>query len=338
MKKTLYLALILAFAACSSEEKQQPSATGRAGELLVVMNNRQFEGPAGEAIREVFQAQVPMVLTEEPMFDVVQIEEESFVKMFETHRHIFMVDIIDTLSKATLEIRKDVWSYPQAVIRVQAPSDSVFRRVVEANARAFTDHYLAAERERIINAYNRIPNNEARQAVRDKFGFELAIPEGFYVAKEGDGFLWIRSTGTREDLEMSVLIATLEYKDPAIDFSPETIRMRRDSLTQLYIPGEFEGSYMTTYPELSPEFREVNFNGYYAVEARSLWRVEKDFMGGPFINYTLVDEPRNRLVILDGFVYFPNKEKRDYLRQLEALIYSLEFPQKEEEAGLASGE
>ncbi len=335
MKKIMYFAVILLLAACSTERPQKPSATGRAGELLVVMNTSKFEGPAGDAVREVFEAQVPMVLTFEPMFDLVQIQEESFVKLFETHRHIFMADISENHSKATIEISRDVWSYPQMVIRVKAPNDSIFQRVMEANAQTFTDHYIATERERVINANNRMPNHEARRIIRDKFGYEMAVPQGYFVAVQDDAFVWLRRTGTREDLEMGVLIATLEYKDPAIDFAPETIRLRRDSLTHKYIPGQFEGSFMTTYPELEPEFREVNFNGYYAVEARSLWRVEGDFMGGPFVNYTLVDEARNRLVILDGFVYAPKFDKRDYLRQLEALIYSLKFPEGENQVAVA---
>jgi len=329
MKKIMYFAVILLLAACSTERPQKPSATGRAGEMLVVMNSGKFEGPAGEAVRQVFKAQVPMVMSFEPMFDLVQIQEESFVKMFETHRHIFMADISESHPKATIEISRNVWSHPQMVIRVKAPNDSIFRRVMEANAQTFTEHYIAIERERVINANNRMPNLEARNIIREKFGYEMAIPEGYLVAAQGDAFVWIRRTGTRDDLEMGVIIATLPYTDPAIDFSYETIRMRRDSLTYQYIPGQFEGSFMTTYPELMPEFREVNFNGRYAVEARSLWRVEKDFMGGPFINYTLVDEARNRLVIIDGYVYAPKFDKRDYLRQLEALIYSLKFPEGE---------
>jgi hypothetical protein len=331
MKKILYFTVILLLAACTTERPQKPSATGRAGELLVVMSGKQYEGPAGEALREVFQAQVPMQLAYEPMFDIVQIQEENFVKMFETHRHIFMADISESITKATIEISRDVWSYPQMVIRVKAPNDSIFRRVMQANAQTFTDHYIAVERERVNNAHRQIPNLEAQAAVSEMFGYQMSVPEGFFVASKGENFIWLRRTGTRDDLEMGVLIATLEYKDPAIDFSHETIRMRRDSLTYKYIPGQFEGSYMTTYPELMPEFREVNFNGYYALEARSLWRVENDFMGGPFVNYTLVDERNKRLVILDGFVYAPKFDKRDYLRQLEALIYSLKFPEEEKE-------
>jgi len=335
MKKILYFVVILILASCSTDRPAQPSATGRAGEMLVVMNRSQFEGAAGEVVREVFQAQVPMMLAYEPMFDLVQIQEENFVKMFETHRHIFMADISEKHPKATMEISRDVWSQPQMVIRVKAPNDSIFRRVLEVNGQSFIDHYITVERERVINANRRMPNLEAQGVVKEVFGYGMAIPEGYFVAKRDENFVWIRRTGTRDDLEMGVLIATLPYTGPDYDFSPEVISARRDSLTKKYIPGQFDGSFMTTYPEIRPQFREVNFNGYYSVEARSLWRVEGDFMGGPFVNYTLVDEANNRLVILDGFVYAPKFDKRDYLRQLEAMIYSLRFPEREKEVAKA---
>jgi hypothetical protein len=48
-------------------------------------------------------------------------------------------------------------------------------------------------------------------------------------------------------------------------------------------------------------------------------------MGGPFINYTLVDGKRNKVVTIDGYVYAPSAPKRDMMIQMEALIYSLKF-------------
>lgn len=329
MKSLVLIFVVLMAVGCKTDRPPRPSATGRAGELLVVMDRNLYDGLAGNAVREVFQAQVPMVLTFEPMFDLVQIPKENFIKMFETHRHIFMADISEEHHKATLEISRDVWSSPQMVIRIKAPNDSVFRRIMEANKQSFIDHYILVERERVNNANKRMPNHQAQNVVREVFGYEMVIPEGYFVAGRSENFVWIRRTGTRDDLEMGVLIATLPYSEPEHDFNHNVIRTRRDSITQRHIPGQFPGSFMTTYPELSPVFREVNFNGHYAVEARSLWRVEGDFMGGPFINYTLVDQARNRLVILDGFVYAPKFDKRNYLRQLEAIIFSLTFPQTE---------
>ncbi len=324
-----HFSLLTLFSCGATDRPAKPSATGRAGEMLVVMDSNLWDGVAGESVRNTFQQLEPMFLQPEPLFDLVPIDNRSFVPMFETHRHIFMASIDPSLPRATIEMTRDVWSYPQMVIRVKAPNDSILEVVMERNAEAFVDRYLAVEKERLINAYKRMTNHSARQAVYDKFGISMVVPEGYYVAVEGEQFMWLRRTGTREDLDMGVLIASLPYRDPAIDFSFETIAARRDSLTRQFIPGQLPGSFMTTYPELTPQFREISFNGRYAVEARSLWRVEGDFMGGPFVNYTVVDEHTNRVFIFDGFVYAPKFDKRDYLRQVKAVIYSVEFPDQE---------
>ena len=83
---------------------------------------------------------------------------------------------------------------------------------------------------------------------------------------------------------------------------------------------------MTVSEEYMPIIsNKIDFNGKFAVETRGLWELENDFMGGPFVNYTLVDEKRNKVITLDGYVYAPNAPKRDLMIQMEALIYSLKF-------------
>ena len=48
--------------------------------------------------------------------------------------------------------------------------------------------------------------------------------------------------------------------------------------------------------------------------------MKNDFMGGPYVHYTFVDEENSRVINLDGFVYAPKFNKREYLRELEALL------------------
>lgn len=71
--------------------------------------------------------------------------------------------------------------------------------------------------------------------------------------------------------------------------------------------------------------QSFRLNGNYTVEIRGLWRVEGDFMGGPFVSLSSLDLARKRVVTAEGFLYSPKYDKRDYLRQLEAVIYSLTF-------------
>lgn len=325
--------MVLLITSCGRVERPtKPSASGRAGELLLVTETRIYEGPVGQAFNNVFRAPVPMLPQGEPMFNVIFIPKRDFAKIFETHRHIFFLDIDETLTSPTIEITRDHWSYPQLVVRVKAPDEASAIRIIENNAQTFYDRFIAVEYLRLQNAYDRMIKRPSWRAVKEDFGVEISVPEGYFVARRENNFIWLRKSATNEEFDQAVMIWTLDYTDPAVDFDEDVIWARRDSITRRYIPGQFPGTYMTTYRgemELRPTFREVSFNGKYAIEARSLWRVEGDFMGGPFVTYTFVDEATNRLFMVDGWVFAPKYRKRDYMRQVETIIWSMRFPAEE---------
>ncbi|MEA2041959.1 MAG: DUF4837 family protein, partial [Bacteroidota bacterium] len=72
-------------------------------------------------------------------------------------------------------------------------------------------------------------------------------------------------------------------------------------------------------------FEKTKINGNFAVITRGLWRVEGAFMGGPFVNYAVLDKARNRIVYIDGFVYAGRQEKRRFMREVEAIVSSIRF-------------
>ena len=331
---TLFLVIGILVSACGTVERpSKPSASGRAGELLAVMDTRLWEGQVGQAFRDVFRAPITTLNQPEPMFNVIHIPTRDFAKIFETHRHIFFLEIDQTLSSPSIEITRDTWSYPQLVVRVTAPDTESAIRIVKNNAETFYDRYLGVEYLRLQNAYSRMINSTSQSAVKNMFGIEMTIPEGYLLAYEGDDFIWLRKSATNEEFDQAIMIWTRDYTDPAIDFNEDVIWARRDSITKQYIAGQFADTYMTTYSSgreiLRPEFREIDFKGKYAIEARSLWRVQGDFMGGPFVTYTFVDEKTNRLFMMDAWVFAPRYAKRDYMRQIEAIIWSTKFPENE---------
>ncbi len=327
----VFFGLLLIFSSCGPIERPgKPSASGRTGEMLVIMDKTLWDGYAGEAVRNVFSAHTPMLPQAEPMFDLVHLRPDNFGSLYETHRHIFRVNIGPEYERYSIEVRRDLWSQPQKVITVNAPSLSVFEEVMENNTQAFHDLYLETERRRLVNAFRRTTNFDARNKVRNLFDVDMYVPEGYLVVYQEDDFLYLRKSATREDFDQGILITVLDYTDPEKDFDPDVIWARRDSITRAHVPGALPGSYMTTYPELRPDFREVDFNGLYAMQARGLWRVEGDFMGGPFVTYTVVDENTNRLFILDGWVFAPKYNKRDYLRQVDAALHTINFDFREE--------
>ncbi len=65
-------------------------------------------------------------------------------------------------------------------------------------------------------------------------------------------------------------------------------------------------------------------NDSYLAEMKGLWKLEKAFMGGPYLSHTMLDEKNNRVVTVEGFVYAPSLDKRNYVRELEAIIQTFE--------------
>lgn len=99
----------------------------------------------------------------------------------------------------------------------------------------------------------------------------------------------------------------------------------RDSIGKIYIPGGPKDSYMITEVAYSPHIFNVTLTGRKAFEVRGKWEVLGDFMAGLFLNYTVIDEKNNRLVVVEGFTYAPAVDKRDYMFELEAILKTLKI-------------
>ena len=59
---------------------------------------------------------------------------------------------------------------------------------------------------------------------------------------------------------------------------------------------------------------------------RGLWRVVGDMMGGPFVSHIRLDEENNRVVVAEGFVYAPETNKGNFIRRIEAALFTLKLP------------
>jgi len=53
---------------------------------------------------------------------------------------------------------------------------------------------------------------------------------------------------------------------------------------------------------------------------RGIWESVRDKMGGPFYSYTFITADGKSCITVDGFVYAPQENKRDYLREVEAIV------------------
>ena len=136
--------------------------------------------------------------------------------------------------------------------------------------------------------------------------------------KRGKDFIWISDNETSGTCNICV------YTYSGNDFpKPEEAIDKRDSVMRENIPGDTLQMFMTTERHAGPTFRTTNHRGQKTMEMRGLWTMNGDTMGGPFVSYSIIDNARQRIIVAEGFVYAPETTKRDKIKQLEAVLYTL---------------
>ncbi len=323
-KKSIYfLFATLSLASCSESKSKGPNSTGRGSEIIVVCSKPRWNSAVGDTIRASLMQDMPGLPEEEPEFTLINVSEKDFSTFLQTHRNVLVVDIKASHKKSKVETLRNVWAHPQRVIKVEAGSDTAFFNLFAKDSEAIKELFNQNERARFRELNSLTQNYAVEKILAEEFGVKMVISKDFYQAKKMSDFVWLRSEATT--MSLGLMIYTYPYKDTA-QMNPAAILATRDRYTKLYVPGPIEGSYMTTEREFyTPVSRKILFKNLFAIETRGLWKTFGDFMGGPFVNYTIVDAPHQRIIVFDGYVYYPNKSKRNYVRQIESIIWAAEL-------------
>ena len=322
------LILLTSFSSCvdekGSEIKKARSVGGSSEILMVTQNDEQWNGQMGQSVRDFFEQEQYGLPQPEKNFKVAHINLDALNDMFKKHRNLIIAKIDKDIKNPLVETQRNLDSEPQFVIRITASSPESWVRAFETQKDGLKLIFDDNERKRFQEYFRPMTDSKLVAQLKNKFGISMNVSEGYVIAANGDNCVWLLKRG--EDKDMSFVIYELPYKDTA-ELNLNNIIKVRDSIVQKYIPGPIDGSYMTTDKEfVKPVSKALpDFPAGYAVETRGMWNVVGDFMAGPFVSYSIVDPTSSKIVTAEGWIYYPNKEKRDLLRQQESILYSLKF-------------
>ena len=340
MKKfCLFLLAALSMLGCShSGDRLLTSATGSIYECLVISSD-QVKVPVCSTMGADMYGLPQM----EPYFTVNHVTPAQFDDLFKSSRNILLIDINEhKYTQIKVQHSRDVWSKPQAFIRIQAPSDDEFLAYWKANGEAVREWFVREEMARQLSFYRANTNKDARAKLK-QWGYDMLIPEDFMLVKSER--LQVTGYGLQEDsvdvvwccnnkgpMRKDVLVYSFPYTAQE-QFSHEAIIAMRDEVVGKLVSAQVEGSHMgTEFKHFPPVTRQVpalrdTVGGFYAMETRGLWRIlDGEAMGGPFVSLTRLDQVNGRVVTAEAFVYAPGQKKRNAMRQTEAILYSLKMP------------
>ena len=323
------LACVLALSACKGGNKKAllPNVSGKAGEVLVIIEREQWEGNLGVAIREVLAGDTPYLAQREPLFALSNVPPGSFNNMFKMHRNLLLVNINPQNTSSGVVYKNNVWAQPQAVVQLNAADAQQALDLFHEAGAVIPEFFEQAERDRVIANSKLYEERILREPVaRVTGGGILHFPSGYKCRRATEDFAWIA------DEKQRVFQTVLVYRYPVSGedvFSLENMIETRNRIMQANVPGGPDGSYMTTSLAQEPTTRSLRYRGRDFMETRGFWEVHGDFMGGPFVSHSFYSKDGKDIIVLEAFVYAPRYDKRQYLRQVESLLYSFEWTEEE---------
>lgn len=339
LKSLFVVVVLLSAVGCDSFRSltgAKKTAQGSPYEVLVVCDGYEWESALGVELKALLETPVEMLNQVEPMFNVVRITARDFKHLLPSYRNILKVKASPDVKETAILAQYDVVASPQIVLTFQGPSIQAMVEYLKANGATLLQVIEMAERNRTIEYAKKQGAKALEKIVKEEFDVEMPISNGYLFRAESEDFVW--ASNEYPVASQGFFIYTHPFNGKSSITTEALVKARNEFAKR--IPGPADGSYMATvkripnieddgYVDFLPQRKVVKINGREWIELRGFWEVKGDFMGGPFVSYTTLDERTGELFTLDCYVYSPKYGKRNFLRPLEHLVFGITFPNKQ---------
>lgn len=332
--------------------KNKPSALSKMNDVVIVTDDDMWDSEVGDTLRYYFASAYPILPRPEPFFDlrhfsVQDLSAEPLRKELRTY--VIAIDLSDEDSDVNKMFKRDIgeerylkaksdptftssvgrskWARGQLIVYLFANSEEALFEVIQKNFSAVAKRiHMHDEKALHSQVYSKKEDLGLSKKLSDKFAIDLLIPGDYQIAKEDDefGLFWLRKN-IKEGGALNLVFRQVEYTNErqlAIGYAKKL----RDEYGKNYVHSDVAGSHMLTNDEDLPMYEyNKEIDGHYAKEYRGIWEMSKDFIGGSFATYLILNEETNKILFVDAWAFAPGKKKRDLMQQLEHLVNELKF-------------
>jgi hypothetical protein len=317
---------------------------------LIIADSALWKGAVGDTFFYYFSAPYILLPQPEPIFDVIHLTPQGLAKQpirKEFRTIVFLADLNDESSPTARQVRSDIgvekmaeiqknkgynviigqdkWAKSQLLFYVAGMGEQKLIKNIIENFPAVARKINEKDSEVVkANAYQAGENPKLEDEVKTTYGIGLKVPADFKKVKyyADTQTLWLRRD-VRE-VVANILVHKLPYTSKA-QLSKEGIKEIRNKIGK-HVSTPQPNTYMKINDVDLPLFVEkTTINKAYTIQAKGIWDVKNDFMGGPFVSNLMLNSKTNELVLVDGFIYAPAKDKRNYMQELEFIISSATF-------------
>lgn len=324
MNKAHFLFFLLITLGCTnSSKKNDANYSSKLNTIAVIIDDDLWNGEIGDSIRNKFASPVVGLPQEEPLFSLNQYPVKLLEGFKSNSRNVI---IIKKVAKSEFEIEESNTLNPQNIIRFSGRTVQELIDSIQRHSPYIIKTIKNSEIQRYQKLLRLLPKAIDAE-IKNKFNVKILLPEKYKLMLQGKNFVWFKKEITSGNL--SIMMYQLPFK--SIRDNPTLVNRIikiRDSIGNKYIHGAVPKTRMITEKSFAPFVTKTVIYGKPTFETKGNWELSNDFMGGPFLNYAIADQPNNRILVIEGFCYAPAKQKRDLLFELEAIAKSILFLKK----------
>lgn len=328
---------LMSFVGCEAfySASTSDNSTGSPYEVVVVCDQQPWLSELGDTLQTILQQPVRELNNYEPMFNVMRVLPNNFKSLTRHHRNIIVVHVNPEFSEPKIEAQYDATAAPQIFISIQGPDNQTLAQYLSDNRDNLLYVLEKAERDRRVDYSHKYYSRPLHEMIKKEFGIDMYVPDNFKMRTQSENMIWF--SHELPVASQGFFIYKYPYTGPESLTAEALIEARNKFASR--IPGPADGSYMTTVTKLPPveadgeyipfipEYRPMRIGERPWIEMAGFWDVENYVMGGPFVSYTTVNQSTQEVVTIDCYVYSPRDKKRNLLRDLQHLVYVVDFPQ-----------
>ncbi|MGH7558085.1 MAG: DUF4837 family protein [Gemmatimonadota bacterium] len=248
---------------------------------------------------------------------------------------VLLPDLVDTplQGPVTAEVH-DEWANDQTIYVLAAPTEEGTVQLV----RSSVDSLFGVIHERFVEHHvERMwasePNSELADRLRAELGFSLVLPRVYRSAgasAPADSRVWYNEDPRR--------IVSIHWLPRPAELTPDTILAVRRAWGRDLFPGDSVAGSLAPAPAPAPapattadttasatatarpglQVERTRLDGAPAIRIQGVWTNTADVSSGVFVTYGVICGAR--MVLLDGNLYAPDRNKYPYVVQLDRIF------------------
>ncbi len=343
-----FVLIVLTLSSCSdSKNTNLPPSSGLTGDIFLIMDSTQWKGPLGRVIDSLFSVDMEGLPRAEPIYKIKWIDPRKLNSVLKQRRNLIFAVSLDQKATGASVVKRlftkeslaqvranpdlfsqnaqNVFAKGQEVLYLFSATEKQLIQHVRKNGKKLIGYFDLKERERLTaSLFKSRQIKGVTDLLRKDYQCEMKVPFGYQLVMNNDEFLWVRQINPRDDKD--IFIARKKYTSQEM-FRPDSLISWRDQICKKYLFGDPDRPETHLVTETEVDYKpiitkEISFNKNFAIEMRGLWRTSNFVMGGPFLSYTLVDQPKGMIYYIEGFTISPGKDQREIMRELETILYT----------------